>query len=1006
MSAEGMPHENDTLLGKALMGLVRLVVRFPMTTLAAAGVLAMCATFLSVTQLSFRTNRLDLLNPKSEFNQRWLEYIKEFGDETDVVVVAEGPNREAIDPILKDVYQKLQAEPKRFQNILYEIDRTKMQGKGLFYLSQRDLQGIEYFLDRVDPILRGDWSMLRLGNIDPQQFVQLQQIAATNPAAQAAAQAELSRFTQGLILALRGEYQSPWPDVSISQELGQQSGTRTRLVESDQLGIILLKFAKEAEGADFARHAESISRLREIVDEVRSSHKEAKIGLTGLPIIEFDEMQSSKISMAEVSVFEFIGVSLLFIVGFGGWRHPLLAMISLSVGTYWAMGYVALAIGHLNILSSAFAVILIGQGIDFSMYYVAEYLQQRSRIKNSGDALVETVRRVGPGIAIGAVTTAIAFSMAGLTEFTGVAELGIISGGGILLCWLTGVTVLPALIHVTDTKWPLKRVPVPVDVCSWLAPFFAKPRILLAVTMVGTFLVASGLNRLWYDHNLLHMQAKGLESVALEKKLSAEDDLSASFAISITQSPQELLQRKEAFLRLPSVKRVDDIVSMYPTDAEAKAPLIKRIHERLSGLPVDTPTVPVTGPANLTKMLAQMQQFLAGSQQTEQFKRELEQISSLLGKMSQEEYLSRIAAYQQRMANDLLRRLQALQAVSNPEQPMLADLPSSLVSRFVSPQGKFLMKIYSRGDIWDMSAMEQFVRDVRSIDPRATGNPLQVYEASLQMQRSYEEAAFYALIVILPVVYFDFRNLRDLGLAMIPLGLGMLQMFGLMGILNIPLNAANMIVLPLILGTGIDAGVHIVHDYHSQRGKRYSMNPATASAVVINSVTNMAGFGSLMIACHQGLQSLGRVLTIGMSCCLFSSLIILPALLTWLSWNREHAEAESESEDSDERIPSRRAAANFEQFEAEAPAIPVPHVIPRPHWDYSREDRPTPATPTARTSKPLAEFWAWHEEPPLGDAYGADPAIPDRRGDDLSNAIAGAERYARSQSGDSQSFRR
>ena len=121
---------------------------------------------------------------------------------------------------------------------------------------------------------------------------------------------------------------------------------------------------------------------------------------------------------------------------------------------------------------------------------------------------------------------------------------------------------------------------------------------------------------------------------------------------------------------------------------------------------------------------------------------------------------------------------------------------------------------------------------------------------------------------------------------MLPLGLGMLQMFGIMGILNIPLNPANMIVLPLILGIGIDDGVHVMHDFRRQSG-RYRMSPSTASAVLITSLTTMVGFGSLMIAGHRGLQSLGRVLTIGVSCCLFTSLIMMPALLVWLTRNRQ-----------------------------------------------------------------------------------------------------------------------
>jgi hypothetical protein len=184
------------------------------------------------------------------------------------------------------------------------------------------------------------------------------------------------------------------------------------------------------------------------------------------------------------------------------------------------------------------------------------------------------------------------------------------------------------------------------------------------------------------------------------------------------------------------------------------------------------------------------------------------------------------------------------------------------------------------------------VHDVRSVDPKATGNPLQTYEASRQMKRSYEQAALYALAAIFALIYLDFRSLRHTLLAMLPVGLGMLLMFGLLGWLGEPLNPANMIVLPLILGIGVDDGVHIVHDYLRRKGP-YRMSASTASAILITSLTTMVGFGSLMIASHRGLQSLGRVLTIGVTCCLFSSFVMLPAALVWSTQDEQDDDGSS-----------------------------------------------------------------------------------------------------------------
>lgn len=200
----------------------------------------------------------------------------------------------------------------------------------------------------------------------------------------------------------------------------------------------------------------------------------------------------------------------------------------------------------------------------------------------------------------------------------------------------------------------------------------------------------------------------------------------------------------------------------------------------------------------------------------------------------------------------------------------------------MSPQGHHLMRIFGQGDIWNMDRLERFVREIERVDPRVTGHPVQTFYASRQMQRSYVHAAIYAMLAVMIVLILDFRSLRISLLALVPLTLGILQLFGLLGLLGIPLNAANMIVLPLIIGIGLDDGVHVVHDYRRQRSL-YVLGNATASAIVLTSATTMLGFGSLMLAHHQGLRSLGQVLTIGVFCCMISSLVTLPALLAMRS---------------------------------------------------------------------------------------------------------------------------
>ncbi|MBN2293540.1 MAG: MMPL family transporter [Pirellulales bacterium] len=897
MSAEGMPHSEPSFFARPLAWVTRLVLRFPLPVIVAGVALAFLSMVLAGSRLGFRTSRLDLLNPDCRHNRLWIDYIEEFGSQDDAVVVVEGENRDHVVPVLLEISRELAKEDRLFNSVFHGVDLTRIRSKGLYFLPIEDLRTIEPFLGKIRPVVEGDWAQLELSNMTDGMCRRLEQ--GSSPQVRYAIVTELDRLSRGLLVALSrpGYYQSPWPQMPHTMAVQTELGDEYLLTNQGHMGFVLLRLATDQDKDSFAHGTEAIDALRKLIATVRAKHPEVEIGLTGLPIMENDEMQASQTAMLEASLLSLFGVACLFVAGFGGLRHPLVTVGSLLLALAWSFGYITLTIGHLNILSIAFAVILIGLGIDFGIHYVARYLQLRKTIRRSDEALIETAAGVGPGITTGAITTAIAFFMAGFTTFVGVAELGLIAGGGILLCCLGTIVVLPAMIHLMDSKRKNEILPAPLDIHGWISPLFRQPLVVLIVTLVGTVMVGGGLKYLRYDHNLLNLQPEGLESVECEQRLLAKSDKSVWFALSIAETREELLRRKAKFLEKKSVDHVEEIVSFLPEGHEQKRPIIERIRGHLENLPERPPEIPVNSPADLGRVLGRAQMLLGSGSLDFQVRSRLEQIREILRSFTAQQCYRLLREYQHGIAGDLLSRLYRLRAMADPNPPELDDLPKSLVTRFVGQDGRHLLRIYSKGDIWDMDEMEKFVKDVRSVDPQATGNPLQTYEASRQMKASYEKAALLALVAITVVLLLDFCSFRDgfwampfnalayTMLAMAPLGLGMLQTFGLMGLLDIPLNPANMIVLPLILGIGIDDGVHVIHDYRRQSGP-YRMSASTASAVLITSLTTMIGFGSLMIASHRGLQSLGRVLTIGVSCCLFASLIMLPALLAWATRNR------------------------------------------------------------------------------------------------------------------------
>lgn len=896
---DGPSSAKPSLLARPFVLGTRLILASPWTTICVALVLALAAAGYSAACLGYRANRLDLVNPESQYNKLWARYAAEFGDQNDAVIVVEGSDRGQIMPAIETLAAALAREDRLLHSVLYKVDLTGLRSRGLYYLPLDQLRGIERHLDNLMPIVAGDWSQLNVGRVCTIMLEQVQQAAPGGAAAKASATPpaafdvdaldQFDTFFASLAGSLaRQPFRSPWPTGNVDTRGLDQLGAHYMLSPEGRFGFITLQL--DAGNDPLNPRAGAIRALRAVVAAARKQHPQVKIGLTGLPVMEDDEMTTSQASMFVASIVSLFGVGVLFVAGFGGIRHALLANLILLVGMAWSFAFATAVIGHLNILSVTFTATLIGIGIDYGVYYCARYLQLRKELDSCDAALLETARSAGPAITAGAVTTAISFFAAGCTSFVGVAELGIIAGGGILLCALAELTLLPAAISLVDRSSWGNRLPEPLPIHRWVQPLLSVPRVTLAGGALITLALAVGLSRLWCDDNLLDMQAEGLESVELERRLLNECHQSSWFALSMADTPEQLLERKAALEKLPSVERTEEIVSLLPTAAASKQELIEHIARRLADLPQRVPLIPVERPERLKAIIGQIEHLVGFAAPQVAINRHLAQICSSLRRLPAADSFALVSRFQQQAAEALLTQLRQLRDIAHAELPSSADLPPALVSRFVGQHGKLLLRVYGRGNIWDSAALGRFVQEVRSVDPQITGNPLQAFEASREMRQSFEQAALYSLGIIVVVLWLDLRNWRHAALAALPLGVGVIETFGALGWLNIPLNPANMIALPLILGIGVDYGVHIVHEFREHNGP-YRISQGTAVAVLVDALTTIVGYGALMVASHQGLQSLGRVLTLAVTCCLFTSLVLLPALLTLVSRRRIAAEA-------------------------------------------------------------------------------------------------------------------
>ncbi|MCA9098006.1 MAG: MMPL family transporter, partial [Planctomycetaceae bacterium] len=578
----------------AVERLTATVTEWPVATLWAVFFLTILSLGITVRFLSFRTDRSDLLDPRTDYHQRWLTFKEKFGDDSDVVIVVEADQTEQIKMVLDALGQRLEAEPDLFDRVLYRVDPTALKKKALQYLRPSDLEAVNARLEMYAPILAGHWNRAGIESycLRLSEFLNQATKANSNVADGIIRQSRDLSLSLLQFLESPAQFASPWPEMipAAAFPKSEQFEAEYQIASSGRMGFLLV--LPRDVGKTFSGASTSLTRLREIVAEATDQFPEATIGLTGIPVLEADEMARSQQDMTVASIISFLGVGIILLIGFRGFRHPLLALMMLAVGIAWSLGYTTVVVGHLNILSVSFAAILIGLGIDFAIHYLARYLELRHHGHSLQEALVTASKTTGSGIITASITTALAFFCATFTNFLGISELGIIAGGGVLICTLVTFLVLPALIVRADRNREPRQLPTPFEGNLLRRATREHPRLVGGVSLACIIAIAcQGVvwrdgqiaSRVKYDYNLLNLQAQGLPSVDLQQRLFEESNGSLLYAVSLASSPQETRALKKHFLELPSVMRVEELGSYLPTyPPEETNLLVQAIHARLS----------------------------------------------------------------------------------------------------------------------------------------------------------------------------------------------------------------------------------------------------------------------------------------------------------------------------------------------------------------------------------------------------------------------------------------
>ena len=856
----------------------RFVTERPLLTIVICLILASLSIVLTIRELEFRSDRSELIDPGLAWNRRYAKYKEQFTRWDNLLICFQVDSVDSpIVELARGIAEQLKLDP-RITAADAGFLETQVDPRMFTYASASEF----------DETLR----KLRIGRIlsSAQHTNQALGLLLNNLASEATGQSsldELQQFLDPYLAALRGG-----KPIFSFLDRGEPSWTPLSST-SGRLIFIQIQFAGQTTA--LAGMSESLAWLRGRVRDIIEADGIANVqwGVTGISAIEADETAQTIRDSTLASIVAFVGITLMMLVVFRGIVVPLLAAGSLLIGMAWSFGWLILTVGHLQLLSVVFSVILLGLGIDFALHLVARLELVQDEHEDLPSAMSRVFRGIGPGMLTGAITTAAAFASTAFTpKFKGMAEMGIIAGGGIILCLIAMLCVFPAGLALTKRWKKIIRHRPGGEQAHFahgrldVVDRHPIPALVIASVVIGLALWSARNVR--YDPNILNLQPPGIESVQWEMKL-VEDDERTVWSALIETTPEEAPELIERLRDLPVVSDIGGMGLLYPANLDER---LQRIEE------VRKLTFPSTlmqeGMPALHRQMASVRQGLSFrlTAQTPDIALSLKGIIDDIDKaITASRNLSGDELNQHyRILNEAFLTAQGgltsrIDQALSPEPFSADDLPEFLRAQWISTKGAWLLQVFPTTDLQGRSILHPdrlgpFVNSIREVSPEVLGPPVQIYESSLLIVDSYIHAAVYAIMAIFILLLLDFRSVADSICSMVPVSVGFLGAFGLIGLIDVPLNFANIIVLPMIFGIGVDAGVHMVHRWRLEPyGRPAGLSGATGRGITLTMITTMIGFGSLLLAEHRGIQSLGVVMLAGLGVTLLACYCILPPLL-------------------------------------------------------------------------------------------------------------------------------
>jgi hopanoid biosynthesis associated RND transporter like protein HpnN len=828
--------------------------------------LAVLSSWYAATHFTMTTDVNQLISPNIPWRQREAAFEKAFPQYELIVAVVDAPTPELVDEATGALVRRLTQQKDLFHSIEQPKGGSFFAENGLLFESVDDLAPQMKMLTQAqrlvqvlagDPTLRGVIQVLQFGLLG----VQGGQIALDNMA---------------------------WPMTLAANAVEKVNAGQTasfswhELVEGrtttpdELLRFLIIRATLDYSELEPGQRA--TAAIRQAANDLDFASKyQARLRLTG-PVPMADEEFATIKENAVLNATVTIAIVLVILWLALRWVRIIFAVFAcLVVGLSTTAAVGMLMVGTLNLISVYFAVLFVGLGVDFGLQFSVRYRAERHNVDDVREALLEAGRRAGAPLTLAAFATAAGFLSFLPTVYKGVSELGLIAGVGMLIAFATSITLLPALLSLL--KPPSEPAQLGYAILAPVDRFLERHRI--AILIVTGLVVAGGLPLLYwlrFDFNPINLRSPKAESIATYLELKNDPESGANDIQMLEPSLTTADQAAAKLRALPQVSRVLTLSSFVPDNQQQKLPLIQNAAKTL--LPALNPTAASPSPTdaqNVSMMNSTIEVLnrLAGTGTgtgTVAARRLATAMKALVNADPSVRRRAEVVFVQPlRTALDDLRNLFKAKEITR------SNLPPQLVGDWVTPDGQARVDVAPKGDANDNATLRAFAAAVQSVAPNATEGPISILEARQAVVTAFIEAGACALFSIGILLFITLRRMSDVLLTLVPLLLAGVVTLEICVLIDLPLNFANIIALPLLLGVGVAFKIYYIMAW--REGQTNLLQSVLTRAVTFSACTTATAFGSLWLSSHPGTSSMGKLLAISLLTTMAAAALFQPVLM-------------------------------------------------------------------------------------------------------------------------------